>query len=325
MAITPKAQLTGLSHLGLALETTLGTPVAATGWVPIKPPKPQDVPQFIPDEGFRGLPYNTYGEYLGTKSSTYSVDGMLYPSSGGNFLAAIFGTDTVTGSANPYTHTFTVPTTGVAPAYTLSDTYLGPAAVGRQWPGSRCNKLTLKFTPEAGLSYTAGFIGFPSATYTPEAATYGTLPFFLGWEAAITFGGAADANLSSFSLDLERVGSKALFSAANTQTPYDIFVGLLKATWDLEFYMVADTEYAYALTQASEVAVVTITQPGVNGAVLTLTASALQFTKPTITRQGKWVVVQIAGESFYNATDAGILQCKLANAVAISYTTTAAS
>jgi hypothetical protein len=319
---TAKAQLTALSHLGFAVETTLGTPVAATGWVPVTRLRPQDVPQYVPDTGYRGRPFQTYGQYLAVKSSTYDVDGFLYPQSGGNLLCAVTGTDTVSGTASPYTHTFSF--AQVPPSYTVSDTYLGEAGVGRQWPGSRCHRLQLKFTPEAGLSYTASFIGFPSVSYTPETTTFGVDPFFLGWEAALSFGGVQDANLSSFSLDIQRVGSKPLWSAANTQSPYDIFIGEAKALWDLEFYMLSDSEYAYALSQGVVATSVTLTQPG-TGYSLELISSALQFTKPTINRSGKWVLVQITGEAVYNATDAGILQVILKNGVSTSYSTQAAS
>lgn len=316
----PNAQITRLTHLGLAVETTPGTPVAATAWVPGMRYRPQDIPQFIMDTGMRGTPFQDYGAYLGTKSSSYSLEGMLYPLSGGNFLSAIMGLDTVTGTS-PYTHKFTV--ADVPPSYTLSDTYLGQAGVGRQWPGSRCHRLQLKFTPEAGVSYTSQWLGWPSATYTPETQTWETDNFFLGWEGAVTFGGTADANLSSFNLDLQRVGSKALFSAQNSQDPYDVFLGELKATCDMEFYMLADTEYAYALSEGTETAVVTVTQNA--STILTVTMSALQFIKPTINRSGKWVTVQLNGVPLYNATDAGILQCTLENSIATAYSTTASS
>lgn len=315
------AKLTALSHLGLAVETVLGTPVAATGWVPVLTFKPQDVLKYIEDTGYRGQPVEDYGEYLGVTSSTYDVDGDFFPGSGGNLLAAIFGKDTISGTAAPYTHTFSTLGTGL-PSYTISDYYVAGA---RQWAGSRCEKLTLKFTAEAGLTYTASFLGFPSATYTVETTyTFGTSPFFLGWEAALALGGVADANLESFTLDLQRVKSAALFSAANTKEPYDIFLGPLKASWQLSFYANDDTEYAKALTQATGTTQVVVTQPG-TGDTLTLTSSAVQWTKPTINRGKDYVIVDLSGEGVYNATDASVAKAVLVNSVSAAYSTSAAS
>lgn len=319
---TGKAKLTALTQLGLAVETVLGTPVAPTVWVPVQPPKPQDVLNYVDDQGLRGVPFSTFGKYLSTKNSTGQIDGMLYPGSGGNALAAIFGLDTVSGSSSPYTHAFTV--ADVPPSYTVTDAYLPQATIGRQWPGMRAEKLVLKFTPKGGVSYTESFIGFPSATYTPSAGTYTTEDFFLGYQGAVSFAGTADANLSSFQLTLQRLKSEALFSAADTQTPYDIFIGEMKATVDMQFYMTDETEYVRALSQATVASVVTITQPGTSF-VLTVTMSALQFTKPTINRHGKYVICQLAGEAVFNSTDSGALQCTLANGVQTSYSTTAAA
>ncbi|HVB08773.1 MAG TPA: phage tail tube protein [Bacillota bacterium] len=318
---TPKAQMTSLMHLGLGIEATLGTPVAPTAWVPSQAPKPQVDITYVADEGFRGVPWQTFGEYQGTMSSTYQMDGMFYPLSGGNLLAAFLGLDTVTG-ATPYLHTFTAADT--TPSYTLSDTVLGSAAVGRKFAGSRLSKLKLNFTPKGGLSYTANWLGWPDVTYTPEATTFETEPFFLGWEAALSFGGSPDLNLSKFQLQLERVGSEALFSASGTQNPYDIFVGPIKVTWDLSFYMITAGEYDYPYTQTPEVTQVVVTQPA-TGAILTLVSSGLQFTKPTIGRGSKYVTVALMGTGYYNATDSGALQAMLSNTVTTSYSTTAAS
>lgn len=313
------AKLTSLSHLGLAVEATLGTPVAATGWVPVLRFKPQDVPKYVPDTGYRGKPVEVFGEYLGVTSATYDVEGDFFPGSGGNLLGAIFGLDTVTGTASPYTHTFA--TEAVLPSYTISDYYVAGA---RQWPGSRCERLTLKFSAEAGMTYTAQFLGFPSATYAPESTyTYGTSPFLLGWEGAVTFGGTADAQLESFTLDLRRQKSAPLFAAANSQKPYDVFIGPLTADWTLGFYMDSDAEYAYALAQATQTVAATVTQS--TNEVLTLTSTAVQFTKPTIDRSKDYVLVQIEGSAVYNATDSSVVAAVLKNSVATAYTTTAAS
>lgn len=314
------ALLTAESHLGLAVETTPGTPVAATGWVPVLDFKPQDVLKYIEDKGYRGQPVEDFGEYLGVKSSTYQIDGDFFPGSGGNFLGAIFGLDTVTGTASPYSHAFT--TVSRPPSLTISDYYV---AGGRQWAGSRCEKLQLKFAVDAGLTYAAHFIGWPSTTYAPETTfSYGANPFFLGWEAALTLGGTADANLESFTLDLQRVKSAPLFAAANSQVPYDTFLGPLKASWTLGFYMTGDAEYAKALTEAATSTVVTITQPGTSD-TLTLTSSAVQYTKPTIDRSKDYVLVTIEGEGVYNATDKSVATATLVNATASAYTTTASS
>ena len=313
-------KLTSLSYLGLAVETVLGTAVAPTGFIPIRKYTPQDTPTYVPDTGFRGQPVDTFGEYLGVISSTYALDGDVYPTSFGALLANFFGIDTVTGTATPYTHTLT--TAAVPGSLTLSDYYV---AGYRQWPGQKVEKLSLKFTPQAGLTHTTNLIGWPSATGSaPSTQTFGVNPFFLGWEAALTLGGTANPKLASFTLDLARTKSAPVFSAQNSRNPFDIFVGPMTADWTLEFYMEDDTEYTLALAQGSQAVSVTLTQAGSSDSI-TFTSSAVQWVKPTIDRAGEYVLVSLDGKAIYNATDAGVAQAKLINAVGTPYTTTAAS
>jgi hypothetical protein len=312
--------LTPLSAFGLAVEATPGTPVAATGFAPITKFGPQDAPTYVPDEGYRGYPVKEFGEYLGVESSEYDVEGYAYPSSFGNFLAAIFGQDTVTGSAAPYTHTFTLTGTGAVPSYTLSDYYVVNT---RQWPGCREDKLSIKFTPEAGVTYTAHWIGWPSVTATKPTPSFGTNPFFLGWEATASLAGAQDAALSSFSVSIARDASKPLFSAAASQNPYSVFVGPMTADWDMEFYMQSDTEYGYAMQQGTQAVSVTLTQSA--GLSLELLSSAVQWTKPTIDRSKDYVIVHLTGKAVYNSTDQGVMQAVLKNSVSTAYTSAAAS
>ncbi|MHB1681590.1 MAG: phage tail tube protein [Bacilli bacterium] len=313
-------KLTSLSYLGLAVETVLGTAVAPTAFIPIRKFTPQDTPTYVPDTGFRGQPVDTFGEYLGVISSTYALDGDVYPTSFGTLLANLFGVDTVTGTAAPYTHTLT--TAAVPGSLTLSDYYV---AGYRQWPGQKVEKLSLKFTPQAGLTHTTNLLGWPSATGTvPASETFGTNPFFLGWEASLTIAGVANPKLASFTLDLQRMKSAAVFSAQNSQKPFDIFVGPMAADWTLEYYMEDDTEYSTALVQGSQAVSVTLTQAG-SGNSITFTSSAVQWVKPTIDRAGEYVLVSLDGKAIYNATDAGVAQAKIVNAIGTAYTTTAAS
>lgn len=316
----PTAKLSSMSYAGLAVETTEGTPVAPTGFLPMRTFKPQDVPVYVPDRGLRGQPVDLFGEYASVKSSTYGWDGDAFSTSFGNLLGAIQGLDTVSGTAAPYTHTFT--TVASPPSYTLADYYV---AGYREWPGSRAEKLQIKFTPQAGVTYVADWLGWPSVVETaPSSFTYATVPFFLGWQAALSLGGSSDINLTSFQVDLARKSSKVLFSAQNSQNPFTTFVGPLEATYTLEFYMEDDTEYKLALSEATQAVVITVTQPN-TGDILTLQSSAVQFTKPTIDRQGEYVQVTLDGSAVFNATDNSVFLAKLQNAVSTSYTTTASN
>lgn len=319
MTTTTNIKLTALSTLGLAIETTPGTPVAATGFLPVLSFKPQDDPKYLPDQGKRGQPVDLFGEYLSVESATYELEGDFFPTSGGNLVAAWLGQDTVTGSATPYTHTMT----GVAipPSYTITDYYV---ANTRQWAGAKSDKLTLKYNADAALTYTSHWITWLSATGTQPTASYSQDAYLQGWEATCSIGGTTVSNLESATITLTRKGSKAAFAANNSQSPFNIFVGPMEATWALTFYMLDDTEYLDALSQGTKIVTVEFTQGGTSDTV-TFTSSAVQFTKPTINRGNEMVMVEVEGSAVYNSTDSGIFQCVIKNEVSTSYTTQAAS
>lgn len=313
-------KLTSLSYLGVGIEATPGTKIAPTAFIPIRGFKPQDVYQYVPDTGMRGQAVDIFGEYQGLTHGEYEVDGDFFPGSGGNLLAAIFGTDTLTGASSPYTHTFSV--AADVPSYTVGDYYV---AGYRSWPGQKASRLELKFSPESGLTHTTRFQGWPSATDTaPSTKTFETEAFFLGWEASITIGGTANTQLQNCEITLERQKSAVLFSAQDSQQPYASFVGPMAATWKLGFYMEDDTEYDLATGGTVSDVALTITQSGTSDS-LVLTSTKLQFTKPTISRSGDFVLVELEGTSVYNATDSGVISAVLKNGVSGAYSTTAAS
>ena len=314
-------KLTGLTFLGFGVETTQGTPETPTGFMPIRQPKPQDVLKYVPDTGNRGYAAQTYGEYLGVVSSTYDFDGDFYPTSTVNLLANVMGTDTVTGTAVPYTHTLTLAAT--PGTLTVSDYYV---AGFRQWPGVKVEKLAIKFTPDAGVTYTATCLGWPSVSGTaPTTWTFATQPFFLGWEAALTLNNVSTLSLTEATITIARQKSEVLFSAQNSNAPFDTFVGLMEATWDLTFYMEADTQYVLALTEQQIPVQLAFTIPGSGGDTLTFTSSAVQFTKPTIVRSQEYVEVTLSGTGIYNATDHGPIQAVATNSVATAFTTTSSN
>lgn len=313
-------KLSALSYLGLAVETTLGTPVAPTAFIPVRSFKPQDDPKYVANTGMQGQPVSLFGEYEGVISSNYDIEGDVFPTSFGTLLANIFGSDTVSGTTAPYTHTLgTAATPG---SLTLSDYYV---ANFRQFPGNKVSKLVVKYSADSALTYTASLIGFPSVTGTaPASKTFSTLPFFIGYEAQMKIGGTVNPRLRSATITFERQGTEAVFAANNSQTPFDTFAGAFSVTWQLNFFMLDDTEYNLALTQGVQPVTVTFTQGG-SGDTLTFTSSAVQFTKPTIDRSGKFVAVSLDGSAVYNATDASVGTATMTNAVSTSYATTASS
>lgn len=93
--------LSRLQTLGIAKETTPGTYLAATRYIPITSPKPEDVIETLRDESIRGNDAVLQGIYGGASHSTFDYTiPHLYTDVIGDHLRAILGPDTVTAGAS---------------------------------------------------------------------------------------------------------------------------------------------------------------------------------------------------------------------------------
>src|SRR5438270_4284668 len=132
--------------LGLAKETTWGTPVAATTFYPVKKPS-GFVPQFddLIDDANRNNASDEFAYYQGTGMTPWDTGEMkVYADDSIHFLMALFGVDTITG-AGPYTHTMTLLNTGDPPSYTLV-LFDNLIATARRISGAQVNEVTLKWS-----------------------------------------------------------------------------------------------------------------------------------------------------------------------------------
>jgi hypothetical protein len=91
-------QPTMLSFLGIAKESTPGTGVAATNFVPFKTLKPVDTIAMLEDKGVRGSYTDTYGIVSGPTSGVFDFDGDAFPDTVGWPVVGILGDITSTGT-----------------------------------------------------------------------------------------------------------------------------------------------------------------------------------------------------------------------------------
>lgn len=313
--------LSALTRLGLAKETTEGTPVNPTAWLPVRNPKPEDVVEWVEDNAFRGVPAETFGLYQGPIYSTYDAEGDFFPDVGGHLLMAILGVDTVTGTS-PYQHAFTLLQTSQPPSYTLTDL---DGIAQRQYPGNRLTSLELKYAdPKGALTWSAKWMGWPSSTTAgPFTPSFPANQPVLGWEFTAQLGGSADTRLMGFTLTLTRKG-EPLWTATGTQKPKTVFVAPLKAEVKATFIMEDETELQHLLSADMPALVLTGTQPaGAGGASLMIQMSKLQFRKATRNRSKDYVLLDVEAEAVANTSDAasgvGPVKIVLTNAQSAAY------
>ncbi len=311
---------TALSTLGGAKETTYGTPVAAAFWLPFRSPSIGDDYTVLKDEGFRGSPTGPFGVYQGPVTSHVEFEGDFYATDTPHLLMGILGSDTVTGAADPFTHTFKL-TAAQPPSYTYTDEVAD--TVFRQYPGQMVYDLEIRFTPEEGLTYAAKLMGLKSQTTSAPTPSFDTSPFFLGWQATVSLGGSANTKLTGASIHLQREAAP-VYSAQNLQSPAVVFLGPLRVTGSCSFYWDDDTELLRYLNNTQGALVFTFDRGVTPARQLVLTMTQTAFERGQVNRGKVFVETDIDFEAIANSTDGSAsvlspLQAAVKNARSTAY------
>lgn len=299
-----------LQWLGLAKETTYGTPAASPSvFVPLISPKWTPHITALPDDALRGSMAKDFGMQQGLRYDEITYQ--TYPYMDSIFqhvMAALGGTDAVTGSADPYTHKVSLyngsgTDAAQPPSYTL---WLFDAA-GKCWQmaGAKSANFKLDAKADALASVDAGWLGLPATAVTAPSNTPPTNPPMPSWNATITIGGSALSKYSDLGITLKRA-TEMIPTITGTQAPFAIYAGELEVTGDLTGVYQGSTDNDLAGWLAN-------TQPGLSLKVapaadathsLTLQCSKVAYTEATISGSNKWMEVASKVTALANATDA---------------------
>lgn len=234
--------------LGVAKETTPGTPVAMTATLPVEKFEVEDKPVWLDDKAWRGSMVEQYGTVQGVIKTDWSASGPVFGDGIGYLLANVLGDLATTGASAPYTHAFSVLNTGAGQPVTHTLTHFqGVTATSgaRQLPGACVSELTLKFNAESQLfTFDAKGASWPTvaagATPTPNPSTVTPIA---SWRATLGIGGPATGgtqvkNVGEGEISIKRV-LEPVYTAAGVQSPYIIQRGPVTVTGKLKF-VVAD-------------------------------------------------------------------------------------
>ena len=298
------------SFVGVAKETTRGTAVTATDYIPIalSKLKPVDIVDPLFDDGLRGSLVKNYNYIPGRTRSTFDFGGPVFPDTFPYPLAGLLGSVATTGASAPFTHTISLKNSAVAAAdaqptsFTFTDFY---AAAVRQYGGCQVHDLSLKFSSDGLLEFDAKATGWASATTTAPTPSFSTVLPTPVWQATVTIAAVQVSTAVEGNIDLSRAVTP-VYGINNTQNPYQIFVGALEAKGKFKFVMESDTELIRFISN---------TQPSIvvnwaNGAGATATQIQYTLTKGAYTAaiidRGKdFVEVEVTFEGMSNTTDAG--------------------
>jgi len=304
------AQPSVKSYLGVALETTKGTAVTATNFVPItlNSFKPVDVIAPLYDTGIRGSMVENYQYVQGRRNTTVDFGGPVFADTVGFWIAGVLGDVTTTGSGAPYTHVIALKNavggSGDAQpkSLTITDFY---SANTRQYPGVQITDFGLTYSADGMLEYTAKAMGFPSTTTSAPTPSFTTVLPTQVWTGTVTIGGTTVGYVRTGTLDLSRK-AEAIWGVANTQSPYQVFVGSLTAKGKVTFVMQDDTELTRYLTNTQPALTFNFsTGSGSTATQVQFTLSKGAYNTGEIDRTADYVQVTVDIEGLGNTTDVG--------------------
>src|SRR5690242_10096100 len=142
------------TFLGLAKETTPGTPVAPAFTLPLEKFEPEDKPTWLDDKSLVGSMVEVRGRQQGVEHTEWSASGPYFGDGIGFLLNNLLGDLTTTGSSAPFTHAFSVLNSGTGQPGTLTLTHWQGLPAGQQartYGGACVSELTLKGNVESEL------------------------------------------------------------------------------------------------------------------------------------------------------------------------------
>ena len=295
------------SFLGVAKETVPGTAeTAPTFWVPLISPNWTPNQTVINNEAMYGDMAKVHGAVTGSRYdtisySTHPVLDTLMP----HMLALLGGTDTVTGTAAPYSHKVSLLNTGTGqpPSYTL---WMFNGAEAWRMVGSVLGKVAVDLKADALGQVDLEWTGLAATKVTTPTNTPSTAAPWPGSNTVITVGGVTASTYSDVKLNYIRE-VKPIITATGTATPYAIFGGAVEASIDVNGVYTGYTgsELEKLITNSQQI--ITVACNAANDATHTgtWTHSVTRATKAQPKQSaGSWVEIDSTFEAISNATDA---------------------
>lgn len=298
------------SYVGIAKETTKGTVEAPTDFIPVSKDslKPVDIVDPLYDQGLRGSNVMNYNYIQGRKRSTVDFGGSVFADTVGYAIAGVMGTVATTGASAPYTHTISLTNsltsgTDTQPiSYTITDFY---AVDVRSYPGCQFSDFSLKFNADGMLEYDAKTTGWSSETVSDPTPTFSTVLPTPVWQGTVSIGGVAVANAMEGTIEMKRAATP-IYGIAQTQDPYQVFLGALEVTGTIKFVMENDTQLTNFLNNTQPAIVLNWAYgSGATAVQIQATVTKGAYTSAVIERGDDFVSVTIELNGQGNTTDAG--------------------
>lgn len=262
--------------------------------------------------------FNLYGQ----QTQIGTITAPFFPSNGAVLMVGAIGTDAITGSSNPYTHT--ISQANALPSFTIEQNIGGYQSL--QYAGCRVGKMTLTAgaTNEA-IAVAYDMTGQSVAILTsPTAVTItNELPFVFA-EGTITMFGNARVDVSSIQIDIDN-GLKSTWTYDQEHgpgfiTPCSLHVsGTLTVVWS-SLNNATYGDYTTMINDTLGSLSFAMTHPGGTGASLTITCPQVVLNKMSADmKMGEVTMSNLSFEATKSLSSGYTVQAVLLNAVSTAY------
>lgn len=295
---------------GIGKETSNGTAVTPTRFVPWTKLDVQDDPNLLIDDAQRGSMASEYNAVPGPRIGSVDLSTYLYVDSVGDLLYNMFGGYAVGAAVSGvYPHTFSLLNSGDGqpPAHTITDnTNMTPTVNARAYAYACCSELAISGNATGLVTVQAKFTSYASAAAsaapTNTVTTEVIIPTF---KSAISVGGSAAPNVREWAITISR-DLEVVDTADGTPDPYAIVRKAMEVSGKLTF-AAKDESPATALMAGTQQAIVYNIDSGGTGANvrnLTLTATKGVYDSGQMARETP-IGWEMAWKGLANSTDVG--------------------
>lgn len=308
----PQLYLSPNRWVGLGLETSWGAVAAPTIYLQLDT-NPSTEPQitYLDNKALYGSAAQLYDTLTGPIHTKFSCKGNCFTDTFPYLMWLALGTDTVSGTAAPYTHTVTLayaPTTGSQPtSATILDVDNIALSGGdaKQVPGGMIDSLSITANVTGALTYSADFVGSEVGQNSPPSGypTFSDAVFLPAYLATIILNGTSYELASELSIDIKR-SAKPVATLNGSPAPVTVWSDGIDVSGKITILAVAnDPNYYNALQRKHNTLSIVLTDP-VSGYSFTFDLDSVQFKTPKVDSSKSWEEISLDFQANANVTDA---------------------
>lgn len=236
-------------QLGLAVESSRGTAVNPTFWVPESTMSFFDRDTEARETQGLGVIADGDSKYVVGKHGEGDIEAQVYDKALGVILTGLLGSSPTTGAGPPYTHTYTLSNSNQHKSVSL---YWKDPDRSYMFKLGMMNTLKLDIKPNGLAQWTIGFMSKTAANWGDQTANYTSLGAkwlhqHLQFYLAATVGALPGTAISLKSLELNIDKNAILDSVMGTVEPEDILNQQLSVSGSVELNLQDDTYRNYML------------------------------------------------------------------------------